>query len=320
MQVSNRKAETMTPCLDRAGVQPPPGTRPIARLMTHLIDYAGLFPPAALRMTSALNNYATYSLGENAWALRHFIVNASRLDEFESDVREYLPALSNEHPWQLSALCGPALEDDFRAIEAFNERHSAIQVAAVEIKVSRADDVAPCASGVPKGLQSWFEFPLSADPIPFVHALASAGARAKVRTGGTAANVFPSTQDVCAFLVACCRYNVPFKATAGLHHPFCGTYRLSYEKSDARTTVMYGFLNLFLGATFLYAGIRPELLPDLLGEGSPDAFTFDENGVSWRHHWASNDQIDEARACFAIAFGSCSFDEPLRALRHLNLL
>jgi len=121
-------------------------------------------------------------------------------------------------------------------------------------------------------------------------------------------------------LTTCCHHSVAFKATAGLHHPFCGNYRLTYEKADERRALMHGFLNVFLGAIFLWAGIRPELLPELLTESEPSAFTFDERGVSWRHHWASNEQIDEARAAFAIAFGSCSFDEPLRALRHMRLL
>jgi len=296
-------------CLDTATVQP------VTRLMTHLIDYAGLFPPAALRMTSAVHNYAAYQSSHDSWALGHFIVNASRLEEFESEVRE-----CDDRPWQLSALCSSALDDDLGAIEAFNARNRALRVVAVELKAARAEDIAAVAEGIPKDLQSYFEFPLSPDPLPFIRALAAAGARAKIRTGSTDANLFPSTQDVCAFLINCCRCNVAFKATAGLHHPFRGSYRLTYEKDDGRTTVMHGFLTLFLGAVFLHAGIRPELLPDLLAETSPEAFAFDEHGVSWRHHWASNEQIDEARARFAIAFGSCSFDEPLRALRHLNLL
>jgi len=132
--------------------------------------------------------------------------------------------------------------------------------------------------------------------------------------------MFPTAADICGFLTSCCRHNVAFKATAGLHHPFCGTYRLTYEPSDNRTAAMHGFLNLFLGAIFLYAGIRPELLPELFSAASPAEFTFEERGISWRHHWASNEQIDEARAGFAIAFGSCSFDEPLRALKQMRLL
>jgi hypothetical protein len=193
-------------------------------------------------------------------------------------------------------------------------------VTSLEMKTTSPDDIGPLMAGAPKQMKTCFEFPLSSDPVPYVRALARIGARAKIRTGGTQPILFPSTTELCAFLNTCCRYNVAFKATAGLHHPFCGEYRLSYDAADTRTAAMHGFLNVFLSAIFMYAGIRPELLPDLLTARSPEEFLFDERGITWRHHWASNEQIDEARACFAVAFGSCSFDEPLRALRRLGML
>ena len=60
---------------------------PIHRLLTGLIDYAGLFPPAGLTMTSAVSNYATYRAGDDSWALARFILIASRLEEFENEMR-----------------------------------------------------------------------------------------------------------------------------------------------------------------------------------------------------------------------------------------
>ena len=309
----------MTPCLDTLRKRPA-AVPPMQRLMVHVVDYAGLYPPAALNMTSAVHNYATYRAGDNAWALGHFVLNAARLEEFESEMRELLEGLRETDPWELSALCGPSLDEDFAAVRDFNARHKTMRISSVELKTTSAQEIAGLASRVPEGLRTYFEMPLSADPVPYVRAIAAANARAKIRTGGPTATMFPSTADLCAFLTTCCRHSVAFKATAGLHHPFCGSYRLSYEKEDERTALMHGFLNVFLGAIFLWAGIRPELLPELLTESKLDAFGFDERGVSWRHHWASNEQIDEARASFAVAFGSCSFDEPLRALRHLKLL
>jgi hypothetical protein len=309
----------MTPCMESAQTEPV-FLPPMRRLLAHLIDYAGLYPPAALKMTSAVHNFATYRSGENAWALGHFVVNAARLEEFESEMGEVLPTLTLADPWQLSALCGPLFEEDLRLVDEFNGRHPALRVTALEMKTTSPDDIAALVRDVPKGIQTYFEFPLSVDPVPFVRALARTGSRAKVRSGGPQAKMFPSTPELCAFLSTCCRYNVAFKATAGLHHPFCGEYRLSYDAADTRTAGMHGFLNVFLGAVFMYAGIRPELLPDLLTASTPQEFILDERGITWRHHWASNEQIDEARACFAVAFGSCSFDEPLRALRHLGLL
>jgi len=293
---------------------------PVHRLLNGLIDYAGLFPPAGLTMTSAVNNYASYRTSADSWALARFIITASRLGEFENEMREILPELTEEKPWRMSALCGPVLDEDLADVEAFNGRHKTIQIDSVEIKVTTSDDVAAFASAVPKGLRVYFEFPLSTDPLPFIHAIQRAGARAKIRTGGVRENMFPSIDEVSSFLTMCCRHNVAFKATAGLHHPFCGKYRLSYETDDNRKVLMYGFLNLMLAAVFIYAGIRPELLSELLHEPAPAGFTFDERGIAWRHHWASQEQIEEVRAGFAIAFGSCSFDEPIRAMKQLHLL
>ncbi|HUN81147.1 MAG TPA: hypothetical protein VMV81_06500, partial [Phycisphaerae bacterium] len=134
---------------------------PVHRLLKGLIDYAGLFPPAGLSMTSAVNNYASYRNAADSWALARFIITASRLGEFENEMREILPELTEEKPWRMSALCGPVLDEDLADVEAFNSRHKTIHIDAVEIKVTTSDDIAAFAASVPKGLRLYFEFPLS---------------------------------------------------------------------------------------------------------------------------------------------------------------
>ena len=47
----------------------------------------------------------------------------------------------------------------------------------------------------------------------------------------------------------CLEAEVPFKATAGLHHPLRADYPLSYETNAPH--VMFGYLNLFLAAGFM---------------------------------------------------------------------
>jgi hypothetical protein len=42
---------------------------PVRALLEGLIDYAGLFPPAKLDMRPAVENYAAYLAGPDAWAL-----------------------------------------------------------------------------------------------------------------------------------------------------------------------------------------------------------------------------------------------------------
>ena len=51
-----------------------------------------------------------------------------------------------------------------------------------------------------------------------------------------------------------CRANVPFKATAGLHHATARRLPLTYDE-DSPKGPMFGFLNVFLAAAFVHAGM-----------------------------------------------------------------
>jgi hypothetical protein len=109
---------------------------------------------------------------------------------------------------------------------------------------------------------------------------------------------------------------VPFKATAGLHHPIRGTYRLTYEP-DTPTGKMYGFLNVFLAASLVYAGESEETALAVLQEEDPLAFSFSDDAIVWRDMRVEAEQIQASRADFAIAFGSCSFREPVDEIENL---
>ncbi len=74
-----------------------------------------------------------------------------------------------------------------------------------------------------------------------------AGAALKLRTGGLTADAFPTPGALAAGIAAAHAARVPFKATAGLHHPV-RMYR------DEVGGVMHGFLNVFGGACLLRAG------------------------------------------------------------------
>jgi hypothetical protein len=84
--------------------------------------------------------------------------------------------------------------------------------------------------------------------------------------------------------------------------------------------MMHGFLNVFLVAAFLRAGMEAEVAVQLLDEQSAQAFHFDLDGAAWRQHQLSRDEITAARQRFAVSFGSCSFTEPINDLRSLKLL
>ena len=144
-----------------------------------------------------------------------------------------------------------------------------------------------------------------------------AGAFAKVRTGGVTPDAIPPADRIAAFLAAAAARRLPFKATAGLHHPIRSLHPLTYA-ADAPQAVMHGFINVFTAAAFAWHGAPGELLLDVINDVDPHAFRFQDDGLSWRGRGLGTAQIEEARRDFAHSFGSCSFEEPLADLRALG--
>jgi hypothetical protein len=153
-------------------------------------------------------------------------------------------------------------------------------------------------------------------PLSDLDAVKRAGCYAKIRTGGVKPEAIPSVAEVAAFVRACAERRLAFKATAGLHHPVRAEHSLTYEP-DAPRAVMHGFLNVFMAACFAWHG-ESDLEP-VLAETDPTAFRFDDR-AQWRDKSLDAAQVRDARANFCHAFGSCSFEEPVRDLEALSLL
>jgi hypothetical protein len=153
-------------------------------------------------------------------------------------------------------------------------------------------------------------------PLRDLDLVQQAGCFAKLRTGGVRPDAIPSVPEVAAFIVACAERRLPFKATAGLHHPIRASHPLTYE-ANAPQAVMHGFLNVFLAAAFAWHGQRQ--IEPILAETDATAFHFDER-ARWRNWSLDAGQIQEARQRFAHSFGSCSFEEPIQGLESLGLL
>jgi hypothetical protein len=295
-------------------------------LLRDLIDYAGLFPPASLAMTPAVANYDAYSRSEWNWILGRFIVPAARLGEFEEALAS-LPAPASgaaSAKWRLSVLLGPDPVADLTRIREFDDRIAKcdsgriVAVESLEAKVASAEEVMRLSAIIPAEIAAYFEFPLSACS-ECIAAVSDCRRRAKIRTGGETADKFPAPESVVEFIRSCAAANVPFKATAGLHHPLRSVHRLTYQP-DSPSGIMHGFLNVFLAAAFLRSGMETTSAVQLLQEQSPQAFHFDSDGIGWRRHRASRDEIAATRQSFALSFGSCSFTEPIDDLRSLQLL
>ena len=296
----------------------------VEALLSGLVDYAGLFPPAALPMRKALESYARYRDDPAAPALGRFILPVARIEELETTGQDLFPRGAGSDPWRLSVLIG----DDVRAagerLLRFNCHHWSgsetghARVDVVELKAATAQEISSRCADVPKAFTPYVEIPVGENVGTLVGAISTAGARAKIRTGGTTRDAFPEPQAIIAFLSACLEHKVAFKATAGLHHPLRAEYPLTYEP-QSESAVMYGFLNVFLAAAFLAAKEDAGTALGVLEESDPESIRIEADGITWRRQKLTTSELRAARDTFAISFGSCSFREPVDELRELQL-
>ena len=298
----------------------------VGALLRDLIDYAGLFPPASLAMMPSVANYDGYLRSEWNWILGRFIVPVARLGEFEEAFAGLPTPAPETHftNWRLAALLGSDPIADVSRIREFNvqmtnpsSRRKA-HVESVEAKVASPEEVKRFSGIIPADLATYFEVPPSSC-AECIAAVAESGRRAKLRTGGETADKFPAPESVIEFIRLCAAANVSFKATAGLHHPLRSVHRFTYQP-ESTSGSMHGFVNVFLAAAFLRAGMDANLAVEVLGEQSAQAFHFNSDGAGWREHRLSRDEIATMRKNFAVSFGSCSFTEPIDDLRALHLL
>ncbi len=289
-------------------------TRAIDELLAGLIDYAGLFPPAALGMRDAVHAFAQYRAGADAWALGRFVVPAARLAEFSA---EATALLTEGNPWRLSVLAGIA---DAEMIAQFNGSHVGRAVIdSIEAKATTIDEIHALAAMAGAERLVYVEIPLGGSTDALIDAMATHGLRAKVRTGGVTAEAFPAALAVAHFLVSCARAGVACKATAGLHHPVRGEYRLTYAH-DAASGTMFGFLNVMCASMLIGDGLPMQDAVALLDERDPTAFHVSDDGIRWRDWLVPVADIRAARARAANSFGSCSFEEPIHDLKQLAML
>lgn len=255
-------------------------------LFEGLIDHAALFPPASMAMPEALAADRRARASEHAWMLDRFIVPASRLGE--------LPRAAP----RLSVVLDGG-EGDLEAV------HEALldgrQIELVEARIDPAwiPDTQALVNVKLPGVRAFWELSPGRGLSGAVAAVREARAGAKIRCGGT---TLPSVAEVAAFIAACRDAGVPFKATAGLHHPI-------------RSGDRHGFLNLLAAAVFADGDLEA-----IVAEEDPSAFMLDAEGFCVHGRRAGADAIAAARRELFVAFGSCSFDEPVEDLLALGVL
>ena len=209
-------------------------------------------------------------------------------------VRNYARYRDGEHAWALGKFVVQK--------ERVKEVPAEFPLSILGVDEVKTDDLSECRPG------TFIEI----TDISVLPELKRRGLRAKIRTGGITEDAFPSPDAVANFIRACMREGVAFKATAGLHHPLRCVRPLTYEPNSAVGT-MHGFLNVFLAAALV------DDAEEILRETDAKAFTFDDDGVTWRDRRVSIDELKLMRE-LATSFGSCSFEEPINDLKELGWL
>ncbi|WP_205699457.1 hypothetical protein [Conexibacter sp. SYSU D00693] len=279
-------------------------------LLREAIDDAGLFPPARKPLARAVADHGAARRSAAGWMLGRFLCPVSRLREAAGVVRARWPlgvvldaaggdwltgVRSDLALWASSAGSASATAFELRL------PHDAVDRPAIT-------DLVTCLERAGVGDRIVFLEVPGHDPDTVRAALASiartAGGRrlgAKLRCGGVVAEAFPPSCAVATFIDEARRLGLPFKATAGLHHPF-------RTREAALGVLQHGFVNL-LAATALVEADPLEVVE----EKDPSAFHIDADGLAWRDHRADAAALAAARRRF-VAFGSCSFDEPVADL------
>ena len=298
----------------------------IRNLVSDIVDYAGLFPPAKLPIDQVAQNYEEY-LGSNFnWMLARLIIPASRLVELE----QLSSFVDSGHHWRISSLvpsvdaADQAFEVAMNSIDDFNARHEdtgRALVDTIEIKAGTLELIEATIKKIPKHINAFLEVPHDQDPDPLIAAVAKGDSNifAKIRTGGVTDDLIPPAEQVARFVARCVEHDVGFKATAGLHHPICGNYRLTYEPNPDFGD-MFGFLNVFVAAAFAFDGLDENGLVQILRETNVTAFKITDDAITWNDHSVSGKKIADIRKQKTISFGSCSFTEPTQELSQLGLI
>jgi hypothetical protein len=290
-----------------------------------LIDDAGLFPPARLAMREALAARDRALASDAFWTVGRFVVPGSRLAELASEVDAPVPlaiAVVVDTPEPAAAFAGFA--------QSARAGAELIALEALEVPLARFDgddddqrlaafERACSAARFDERPALYAELALDGDVAAQLDALHRARVRgfdvaAKVRCGGLGAAAVPAPAALAHFLWSANRLEVPFKATAGLHHPV--------RRLDASLGAnVHGFLNVIGGAVLARArGLDLRTLEGLLADEDSSHFLLDEDGFAWSGIGADAGEIGEARARSVHSYGSCSLSEPIDDLRMLEIL
>ncbi|WP_414938434.1 hypothetical protein [Amycolatopsis sp. cmx-11-51] len=268
----------------------------IPALFAGLCDDAAVFPPGLAPLPDAVVAHDEHVAAWYAGLVGPLVVAATALDDLDG----VLGGREVPLPVSVTLPGGPAqLDGVLKAVAALPVNLDALEIAVPD--GMGPDEVLAAISAATAPVH--VEIPRDDRRVPLLTALSGTGHRAKFRTGGVRAELYPDEAELAAAVRAAVGADVPFKATAGLHH--------ALRNTDPETGFeQHGFLNLLLATDAV-----------LHADGDPEALLAERDGavVAARLLALDADRVAAARAGFT-SFGTCSITDPLIELAGLGLL
>ncbi|MEU4602846.1 hypothetical protein AB0F43_07700 [Kribbella sp. NPDC023972] len=278
----------------------------VPALFRHLVDDAARFPPGELPLAEAVAAHRAHRQSGYADLVGPFVCTDEDLIKVAAEAARTGPG-----PLEVAVVITGGAGGIEPAVR-YGDRSAAIEVKAIEVRLRNEDDLSRNALRVVRACDdcldeenAFVEVGLDGAWERALDVVADAGYAAKLRTGGLDASLFPSEDQVAAFITACLDREVAFKCTAGLHNAVRHTAPdTGFEH--------HGFLNVLLATRASLDGASQDELAAVLASG-------DGSQLAERARALSEDQAASTRRWFT-SFGSCSIDEPLADLTTLNLM
>ena len=289
-----------------------------------LIDYAGLFPPASRDMAGAVASYRTARASTEGWIAGRFLCSANRLEELAGVLVATMDR--GEAPWLIGVVFDTDPAGSAAAAAAFHsEMEPAASIEFAETRIPPGSDTEAIkrlfttAASITETVVPFLEVPGDGSIPATVRGIAAVVSEAlrqggaKLRCGGPLPEDFPSTDEVAGFIVACTEHDLPFKTTAGLHHP------IRHYHENLRV-MRHGFVNLLTASVAAREGAGAPTIEAIIADTDPGSFQLSFAGVVWQGERIGPNAIGETRSHGFVAYGSCEFDQPVEDLAELGYL
>ena len=278
----------------------------VPALFRHLVDDAAMFPPGDLPLTEAVEAHRAHRTAPYADLVGPFVCSDEDLMKVAAEA-----ARTGPEPLRVAVVITGGAGGIEPAVR-YGDRSTDIEVTAIEVRLRNEDDLSRNALRVVRACDdcldeetAYVEIGLDGAWERALDVVADAGYAAKLRTGGLDASLFPSEDQVAAFITACLDREVAFKCTAGLHNA------VRHTAADTGFE-HHGFLNVLLAT-------RASLDGASLDEVAAVLASRDGEALAARVRELSEQQAAGTRRWFT-SFGSCSIEEPRHDLTALSLL